>query len=155
MTESQSSPKLIYLHIQNLVNELLGKLDEQNIHSETDIDPSECPTRELLVAFHKKITEQLEVLEKNAEWNTYTIAFYGETNAGKSTIIESLRLLLEEELKIQQQEKFQSWQNESGFQQVPTKCFVKTLRVLSKDSRPRRLNGVLKRMSWKKSVNFC
>ncbi len=116
MTEFQSSPKLVYLQIQNVVSELLSRFDAQCENGENS--DNECPTYCLLRALHKTITEQLETLEKNAEWDTYTIAFYGETNSGKSTIIESLRLLLEDEIKIQQQDRFQSWQVESGVNPV-------------------------------------
>lgn len=40
---------------------------------------------------------ELELLEQHAEWDKFTMAFFGETNAGKSTIIESLRILFKEE----------------------------------------------------------
>jgi len=40
---------------------------------------------------------ELKMLEENAEWEKFTMAFFGETNAGKSTIIESLRVLFKEE----------------------------------------------------------
>jgi len=40
---------------------------------------------------------ELKTLEDHAEWEKFTIAFFGETNAGKSTIIESLRILFNEE----------------------------------------------------------
>ncbi len=40
---------------------------------------------------------ELKMLEENTEWEKFTMAFFGETNAGKSTIIESLRILFEEE----------------------------------------------------------
>ena len=39
---------------------------------------------------------EISYLEEHAEWDQFTIAFFGETNAGKSTIIESLRILFEE-----------------------------------------------------------
>lgn len=45
------------------------------------------------------IADEYDSLKRNTEWNRFTIAFYGETNAGKSTIIESLRILLGEETK--------------------------------------------------------
>lgn len=50
---------------------------------------------------------QLEFLEEYSEWDTFSIAFFGETGAGKSTIIESLRILFDEEqrrLKIKENE---------------------------------------------------
>lgn len=40
---------------------------------------------------------ELHQLKTHAEWDTFTLAFFGETNAGKSTIIESLRILFKEE----------------------------------------------------------
>lgn len=40
--------------------------------------------------------EELLFLEDHAEWEKFTLAFFGETNAGKSTIIESLRILFDE-----------------------------------------------------------
>lgn len=45
----------------------------------------------------KKFSSELEDLQQNVEWDTFTVAFFGETNAGKSTIIESLRILFNEE----------------------------------------------------------
>ncbi|MVW64158.1 hypothetical protein GPY61_29935 [Massilia sp. NEAU-DD11] len=40
---------------------------------------------------------ELKLLEEHAEWDNFTMAFFGETNAGKSTIIESLRILFNEQ----------------------------------------------------------
>ena len=42
---------------------------------------------------------EIEKLEKSSEWNKFCIAFFGETNAGKSTIIEALRIVYDEELR--------------------------------------------------------
>ncbi len=44
-----------------------------------------------------RFDSELHQLETQAEWDTFTLAFFGETNAGKSTIIESLRILFQEE----------------------------------------------------------
>lgn len=44
---------------------------------------------------------ELGLLEEHAEWEKFTIAFFGETNAGKSTIIESLRILFNEQSRQQ------------------------------------------------------
>ncbi len=50
--------------------------------------------------------KELESLKNNEEWENFTIAFYGETNAGKSTLIECLRLFFKERSKVVQQERF-------------------------------------------------
>jgi len=38
----------------------------------------------------ERISRDLFYLKKNVEWNTFNVAFFGETNAGKSTLIEAL-----------------------------------------------------------------
>ena len=38
--------------------------------------------------------KELNALKNSQEWQNLTIAFYGETNAGKSTIIEALKSLV-------------------------------------------------------------
>lgn len=50
--------------------------------------------------------KELESLKNNEEWENFTIAFYGETNAGKSTLIEGLRIFFKEESKKNQQKQF-------------------------------------------------
>jgi hypothetical protein len=50
-----------------------------------------------LSEMQKGFDEELEFLETHAEWERFTMAFFGETNAGKSTIIESLRILFNEQ----------------------------------------------------------
>ena len=54
----------------------------------------------------EKLNPAIQELKDNQEWDKFTIAFYGETGAGKSTIIESLRIKLEEPTKKQQQLNF-------------------------------------------------
>ncbi len=48
-----------------------------------------------------RFDNELALLEEHAEWEKFTIAFFGETNAGKSTIIESLRILFNEQSRQQ------------------------------------------------------
>ncbi|MEG2162269.1 MAG: hypothetical protein RRY62_13790 [Chryseobacterium sp.] len=45
------------------------------------------------------LESEINKLENLSEWEHYTISFIGETNAGKSTIIEALRIKYEEEEK--------------------------------------------------------
>lgn len=54
-----------------------------------------------LKTLEDNFNQKLTYLEKHAEWDKFTIAFFGETNAGKSTIIESLRILFDEECRRQ------------------------------------------------------
>lgn len=56
----------------------------------------------------------LQALGRNAEWDAFTVALYGETNAGKSTIIETLRILMKEQSKAEQQKKFLEVRDRNG-----------------------------------------
>ncbi len=46
-----------------------------------------------------KSLKELESLQNNEEWENFSIAFYGETGAGKSTLIECLRIFFKEQNK--------------------------------------------------------
>lgn len=52
--------------------------------------------------------QKLAYLQQHAEWDKFTLAFFGETNAGKSTIIESLRILFDEKTRRQLLQKNQN-----------------------------------------------
>lgn len=42
---------------------------------------------------------EIDRLENSSEWDRFCMAFFGETNAGKSTIIEALRIVYDEETR--------------------------------------------------------
>ncbi|EKE81199.1 50S ribosome-binding GTPase family protein [Helicobacter pylori R030b] len=97
--------KDIYLGVEKSVKDL------QSIFKNAD-DKDEKLKRfnqEALEVFQKlefKSLKELESLKNNEEWENFTIAFYGETGAGKSTLIECLRLFFKEQSKVDQQERF-------------------------------------------------
>ncbi|RVY10575.1 GTPase [Helicobacter pylori] len=97
--------KDIYLSVEKSIKEL------QSIFKNTD-DKDEKLKRfnqEALEVFQKLEREslkELESLKNNEEWKNFTIAFYGETGAGKSTLIECLRMFFKEQSKVVQQERF-------------------------------------------------
>ncbi|WRE28152.1 50S ribosome-binding GTPase [Helicobacter pylori] len=97
--------KNIYLGVKKSIEDL------QNIFKNAD-DKDEKLKRfnqEALEVFQKLESEslkELESLKNNEEWENFTIAFYGETGAGKSTLIECLRLFFKERSKMDQQERF-------------------------------------------------
>lgn len=53
-----------------------------------------------------ELEKKIKELENNSEWDRFTVAFYGETNAGKSTLIETLRIMLNEKEKFKDREKY-------------------------------------------------
>lgn len=89
----------------------------EKLTTESDDEQLKVAQREahaLLQKHRSNLQGQLEALETNAEWDTFTIAFYGETGAGKSTIIETLRILLKEASKLKDQEAFREFQSKHG-----------------------------------------
>ena len=52
-----------------------------------------------------QFSEDMKFLEENSEWDKFTIAFFGETGAGKSTILEALRIIFNERERIEQIKK--------------------------------------------------
>ncbi len=97
--------KDIYLGVKKSIEDL------QNIFKNAD-DRDEKLKRfnqEALKEFQQlecNSLKELESLKNNEEWENFTIAFYGETNAGESTLIECLRLFFKEQSKVVQQERF-------------------------------------------------
>ncbi len=50
-----------------------------------------------LESINESFKNEIDKLESSSEWDKFCIAYFGETNAGKSTIIESLRIIYNEE----------------------------------------------------------
>ncbi|WP_367761389.1 GTPase [Helicobacter pylori] len=97
--------KNIYLGVEKSIKDL------QNIFKNTDNENERLKkfNQEALEVFQKLEREslkELESLKNNEEWENFTIAFYGETGAGKSTLIECLRMFFKEQSKVVQQERF-------------------------------------------------
>ncbi|NHA21302.1 GTPase [Helicobacter pylori] len=96
--------KSIYLGVEK------GIKDLQNIFKNAD-DKDEKLKRfnqeaKVFQQLESKSLKELESLKNNEEWENFTIAFYGETGAGKSTLIECLRMFFKEQSKVDQQERF-------------------------------------------------
>ncbi|WP_231625165.1 GTPase [Helicobacter pylori] len=97
--------KDIYLGVEKSIKDL------QSIFKNTDNENERLKkfNQEALEVFQKlelKSLKELESLKNNEEWENFTIAFYGETGAGKSTLIECLRMFFKERSKMDQQERF-------------------------------------------------
>lgn len=70
--------------------------------------------KKILQTIAVKLGNDVEWLRKHSRRKEFTLAFYGETNAGKSTLIECLRILLGESTKRDQREAFMKLQAELG-----------------------------------------
>ncbi|GAA7960946.1 hypothetical protein COL6_09450 [Helicobacter pylori] len=97
--------KDIYLGVEESIKDL------QSIFKNADDKDEKLKqfNQEALEVFQQlelKSLKELESLKNNEEWENFTIAFYGETGAGKSTLIECLRMFFKEQSKVDQQERF-------------------------------------------------
>jgi hypothetical protein len=99
-------PNKIYDFIIKNIEDIESELNSPS--SDKKFDNARQQALQIIKAFREeKIEKTIQELKQSQEWNTFTIAFYGETNAGKSTIIESLRIYFQEETKIEKQKRFQ------------------------------------------------
>lgn len=104
MGMNEKTPMDVYRKIDS---ELLNIVASLNIaSSDAVLNQAQKEARELFTLHQDELQKQLIELESNAEWKRFTIAFYGETGSGKSTIIETLRILLKEPSKIKSQNVF-------------------------------------------------
>lgn len=105
ITLSLSTPTEIYSAILGEVENLFSQITG-GYHESEQISEAQKQCHELLSAIQSKVSKKVTELESNAEWDAFTIAFYGETNAGKSTIIETLRIHLAEVSKRAERDAF-------------------------------------------------
>lgn len=109
---SHNKDREIYEKILADVKELLTKLPQKA--SNPELAKAMVQLEEIVSPAYKELDQSIQSLQKHANWDTFTIAFYGETNAGKSTTIETLRIVLGEETKKQSRLKFCEIQEKNG-----------------------------------------
>lgn len=107
-----ATPSLVYQRINEELSSIIAALSTPSDDDTLEQARKEAHAR--LTQYQTELQQQLAELEKNAEWKTFTIAFFGETGAGKSTLIETLRILLQEPEKIASQQKFRELKRQYG-----------------------------------------
>jgi hypothetical protein len=105
-------PEDIYLHVSREIERIVTSLE--SLSEEDEILTAKDKALETFTHISDEIKEHIAALETNAEWDTFTIAFYGETNAGKSTLIETLRILLHEPTKLAARAEFAALRDTFG-----------------------------------------
>lgn len=112
MTAAEDLPESLYARILGQISDVIRVLSQDT--QEDKLSGRQDAARQHLLGIERDLNQSIEELRRNAEWKTFTLAFYGETNAGKSTLIESLRILLKESGKMQQREQFRALQKQLG-----------------------------------------
>jgi energy-coupling factor transporter ATP-binding protein EcfA2 len=104
MEDISLKPDAVYQQIKSELDKVVRSINE--LPSEEAVNEAKNNAQNTLGEFQQDLNKQLQELQKNSEWDRFTIAFYGETGAGKSTLIETLRILLNEPSKAKQRAQF-------------------------------------------------
>ena len=83
-----------------------------------ELEQVRAHAQQILTQYKQKTEQEIKELESLSEWDVFTVAFYGETNAGKSTLIETLRILLGEGKKHKARQQFQEIAKSIDFDQL-------------------------------------
>lgn len=112
------SPKEIYDFVIDKIEQMKAQaqsINETSVGASSDEDANAeakarakelTQAKSLLVEFETNAIKSAQDYKNNAEFNTFVIAFYGETNTGKSTIIEALRIYFDEASKQKERAEF-------------------------------------------------
>ncbi|MBV7480294.1 hypothetical protein [Pseudomonas sp. PDM31] len=129
MTAAEDLSEGLYLklidHISTLLKALARGADDPSLAS------AQVEAQSKLQEIEQTLTKAINELKDNAEHKTFTVAFYGETNAGKSTLIETLRILLKENTKCEQRQRFLALQQQSGLSEAALQALETEIESLS------------------------
>lgn len=86
---------LLYADVGRNIEQTLTDIAGLHVENEDAKKQLNAMTAQLQI-LQNTFNQKLSYLQEHAEWDKFTLAFFGETNAGKSTIIESLRIVFDE-----------------------------------------------------------
>ena len=141
----ETESNFIYEKIASQIEVVIDKLSRQNAKDKIDKDISFAIDN--LYKLNETIQKELNELKKISEWKKFTIAFYGETNAGKSTLIEALRIFLKEKSKAENQKKFKELAEKSGLTEEAF-CKVRQI-IMSKEKAIEEVQEILNKLDQK------
>lgn len=99
-----------YTQVTDSADQVLDELKKINAKNDDDLQDKISLFINNIDKKKGEFKALVDELETNSEFDKFTIAFFGQTGAGKSTIIEALRILFDEESR-----KKQIQQNASDF----------------------------------------
>ena len=95
-----------YETVGGLLEDAIRKTEEVEVAGEEE-NAELSAIISTLKGINDDFKQEIIKLENSSEWDKFCIAFFGETNAGKSTIIESLRIIYDEEQRRLEKEKIE------------------------------------------------
>ena len=110
MVISLEKPDAIYQHINTELEKVVQSI--KSMSQDAAISEEKNTAQLTLAECQHQLKLNLEELHRNSEWSRFTIAFYGETGAGKSTLIETLRILLNEPSKARTRQQYKQVQQQ-------------------------------------------
>lgn len=114
------NPEKIY---DRVIDELdkLKRVSDLSVKSD-DVRETQQKIATFIDAQEKEMRQQITELKRLSEWDEFTVAFYGETNAGKSTMIDTLRSIMNDPEKLQHHQLFDDAQ--MTYQRVDEKAQI-------------------------------
>ena len=85
-----------YEEVRSSLEKAIEKSDDIEISGEEENAELDY-IRKTLIQLNFEFKTEIDRLENSSEWDRFCMAFFGETNAGKSTIIDALRIVYDEE----------------------------------------------------------
>lgn len=125
MSLELKTPSDIYQRVNDELARIALSLSTQSTDSALNLAQEDA--RAMLSEQQSTLKALLKELQENAEWNTFTIAVYGETGAGKSTLIETLRILLQEPTKVTYQQAFRELQSKYDLSEADLQRLQQTI----------------------------
>lgn len=88
-----------YTDVGNLLDVALNSAKSIELEGEEE-NVELTAIKSTLESMNESFKEEIDKLESSSEWDKFCMAYFGETNAGKSTLIESLRIIYNEESRF-------------------------------------------------------
>ena len=136
--ETDISKEKISKHYQEVKNVITSSLKENDFVSDKK-DESEFlqGIRTKLESINATFKKEIKELEEIADWENLCISFFGETNAGKSTIIDTLRIIYNEESRladiIENQKEVESFFNQNNETYSNLVCAINQFKNFTKE----------------------
>jgi len=122
--------------------------DSNSIELNGDEENAELTrVKETLNQLNSNFMDEIDKLQNASEWDRFCMSFFGETNAGKSTIIESLRIIYNEEKRreeLDRQDK--QYMEELGNEEKYYYDLINKITLLN-ESLTTRMGGILKEIA--------